>query len=675
MLSTGAGLSALTLAADLANGADAVGVGEQNKNRKKPAIGPVRAGINDQHFIDVTLADGVYVKEPLLRADAYDENTARENTRRIHSILTSQSVASNCLIYFPAGVYFFDGAGPGWDASIQTTHPRQTIAGDGMNATIIAQKNTSLAATVKIHHDACTIRDLQVRSADLSAVYQPDWDQNRHRAAIWLDAPGKAWKADPQILDVNINTSGNNVAFKDFHRPFETGVKATGPWLDIYVHTLWMRDVKNGIDLDQGAFIGGPAHFIDVNFVATSQQVYRGWTTFLRSQSRFMEVVKIIDCFFIGSQFIHMEGRPTGKDEKHNPAYTIVIDHNYMNTLWGDAGDEARYSGIYMNLPPSPDGRSYSRNICFTNNYVAGRAPKHGAFFHLQGVCRGIDISNNFIGSGRSGKCIQVLPGQPIGPGDVAMRDIRITENYICDYRRAITIGGDDSLGWTEGISIAGNQTFFHPSPNPIGETTVDLIRARAASVVGNAFAETAGSSLIARQCERLSISDNQINGLGSERSPRGIALEDSRDVTITGNHVRGFERAVSLEGSDRVTAGSNAFGDAASGVKADQTRCLVIHGNNLDKCETGLALSWVEGLNVNGNTLHHCKTAVSIRNTKGALLNGNQMIDCATPVQIDHLDQCSLVGNMALDSGPAKIAGAKEGWTFSLNQGIEGIE
>ena len=221
------------------------------------------------HWINVAQADGQWVREPLVATEADDETIAAANSQRIRAILSSPAVGEDCTFYFPAGKYYFDGAAPGELATIASTAERQTFAGDGMNATIIVQKSTAVGATFRIAHDRCIIRDLMIASADRDKDYRAEWDDNRHGVAIHLDAPEDRWYADPQILNVNVNSHGNDIVLRDFLRPFDIGVKVTGPWLNVYVHTMWMRGVKNAIYVNEGRRIAGPAKFIDVNAYAT----------------------------------------------------------------------------------------------------------------------------------------------------------------------------------------------------------------------------------------------------------------------------------------------------------------------------------------------------------------------------------------------------------------------
>ena len=126
--------------------------------------------------------------------------------------------------------------------------------------------------------------------------------------------PAMHWSLDPQILNVTVNTTGNNIVITDYYRPFQEGVQVTGPWLNVYVHTMSMRDVFNAININQGERIAGPAKFIDVNVYSTAPQgappdkVSTTWNTFFKSEGHFMEQVELIHCTYIGSQFIYMDG-------------------------------------------------------------------------------------------------------------------------------------------------------------------------------------------------------------------------------------------------------------------------------------------------------------------------------------------------------------------------------
>jgi hypothetical protein len=209
---------------------------------------PPAPGKNSAHFIDVTRADGVLVKEPLTLSDRYDQAIAARNTERMKRIMESGAFGERCRIHFPAGDYYFDGAAPGWQASIQTSAKYQSITGDGINATRILQNNTEVTATLLIAHNNCTVQDLTIASKDFQQKYNKEWDDNPHQCAILFEAPNKAWSGtDPQVLNVNINATGNNVIVNGYHRPFKSGMKFLGGWLNVYVQSMFIQHVRDFI--------------------------------------------------------------------------------------------------------------------------------------------------------------------------------------------------------------------------------------------------------------------------------------------------------------------------------------------------------------------------------------------------------------------------------------------
>ena len=257
---------------------------------------------------------------------------------------------------------------------------------------------------------------------------------------------------------MNINSLGNTIKLHGYSRPFETGILVTGSWLNVYVHTMWMSDLYTAIDVNEGAVMGGPAKFIDVNFYGTHEREQtKAWTIFFKSLTRFMEQVELIHCTFIGAQFIYMDGSNRASDafQGTTPVYDMVIDHNYINVVDTFQAPEAkspdkRYSGIYMHLPPAcpQDGVvRYSRDIRFTNNSCTGRAPADGAFFYVEGMCRGITFSHNDISSPLSTRCIAIRPlaqAPPTHPESQpfhSMQDVKITDNYFRTWMRLMEIG------------------------------------------------------------------------------------------------------------------------------------------------------------------------------------------------------------------------------------------
>lgn len=619
---------------------------------------------NTNYFINVTQADGVFVREPVVPADQYDEATAAANTLRMCKIMNR--AGSKCTIYFPAGQYYFNGAAAGWISSIESTQPEQTFLGDGMNSTVIRQKSLAVASTIRIRHDRCSICEMQFASADYNKEYQAEWDAKSHVAAIHLDAPEDHWHVDPQILNVNINSSGNNIILMDFYRPFSTGVKVTGPWLNVYVHTMWMREVHNAIYVSEGKLIAGPAKFIDVNVYATPPTHSKIWNIFFKSEGYLMEQVELIHCTYIGSQFIYMDGAPIPPETKHAPVYDMVIDHNYINTCWLEDDGDPKQSGIYLNLPPLADGSNYSRDIRFTNNSCTGRSPRHGAFFYVTGTCRGITVSENDIASGCADKCIYIrASGQVKTQEGIAIRDIKITNNYIRSFANPITIGGDaqdpsrtgemekgrDNDPYVnERVIISGNQTMNLEPCATAGLTTCFLNQCRKVTVNGNSFVNTAKSVLIARKCEELTVLGNNFGGLNNETAENGIELIGCRMANLSGNTIRGLRCGIVISSSEQISVGQNVIAET----------------------KQGLVLRGVVGAAVQGNNLWKCQTGLSLRQIKNAAISANQVNEANVSMQLEGLEQVNIVGNNFNGTARANIEGDNKGMLIRSNIGLD---
>ncbi len=594
--------------------------------------------VNSASFIDVTRADGTYVKSPLIRSGRYDKRIADLNTSRMKSIMSSSGIGAHCRFHFPAGSYYFNGAAAGWQASIQSTARNQSFTGDGVNATQIIQKSADVPATIRITHSNCTIQDLSITSADTQATYRLDWDQHPLKTAIHLEfpeLPPPAWGTDPQILNVNINTTGNNMVTDGFCRPFETGIKVNGPWLNITAHTMFIHDVHNAIYINQGHMLAGPATFTDINAVATAIQgpkVPQPWNVFFKSESNFMEAVSLINCFYMGSQFISMDGSKIALVDRNSsripttPAYLMTVSGCYVNALWqASPSDDAKWSSIYMNLPPRPGGVQpglgeplYSHTLIFKDNNFTGKTPGHGAFFYTEGNVKNLELRGNEFSSGGGDRAIYVRTNKPLADSDVAVRNITIADNTFMDFRNPITVGGsqfdpsravdaasvDDDPFWAEGVTIIGNQSAYFPVTERGQLTSIFVNRARRVIVSGNRLAKTVGSPVILRECEEITVNGNIIAGI-NDTGQNAIYLQRCKNASINGNTLRGFRRGIWLDGSEGIA----------------------LTGNSLASCQTGLSLLKSPGLSVMGNVISDTPEGILVGSQEAAGVANNTLL------------------------------------------------
>ncbi|MEI2727218.1 MAG: right-handed parallel beta-helix repeat-containing protein [Verrucomicrobiota bacterium] len=602
------------------------------------SISPSVLQSNSPAFINVTQADGVYVREPITATAAVEPAIARRNSLRMKAIMTSTNTGPKCLIYFPPGQYCFDGAAPEWQASIETTHSHQTIAGADLNATRILQLNREVASTVRLRHTGSTVRDLFIGASDYDTTFHPEWEQQPLKTAIFLDAAASEagrWSADPVVRKVNINSPGNTIERKSFYRPFRTGLEVKGAWLNVYAHTLWITDTFTAIDIDQGPVMAGPAKFIDINhYCIEARGQSKAWTTFFRSTGHFMEQVELIHCTFIGAQFIRMDGRPATNSAGNSPAYDMIIDHNYINVYDTMEAPEAQlpdkvYSGIYLNLPPlvaSGPRKNYSRDIRFTNNSCTGRAPGRGAFFYAEGNCRGITFSENDISCAGADKCIYIRPGEPVASSDplaqsdVAIRDVKITRNYFRNWRAPITLGGDrndparselaekniargcdDDAAFIQRVIIADNQSMQEESVTRIGLTHAYLNRCRQVSISGNTFDETVGWGLAAQDCEDVSITGNTLRGL-QKNNRTGIVLQGVKTGTVTGNIVNCFANGITVTRSEGIALSANSISGDRCAIECRDTGGVSLTGNTIAASQTGLSFRGATSATLAGN-------------------------------------------------------------------------
>jgi len=604
--------------------------------------------------IDVTQTADALGLPPVMPAVSFDSETAKENSKRIKAILEHPHVGSHCLIYFPAGTYYFDGAVDGWQGTIETTAPYQTICGDGMNVTRILQNSRSVESTIRLRHSNVTLERLFIGSVDTSDTFNPLWEEKeqRHQAAIHLDAPvsdGRAWSTDPRIRQVTINSYGNSILQTTFSRPFEIGVKMNGSWLDVFIDEMWINDTAIGVYVYQGAVMAGPAKIMRINQYSTHPpgRSSKLWTTFFKSEGHFMEQVELIHNTFIGAQFIYMDGRPFEDDGDTSPAYDMVIDHNYINVHDVGEAPEAREpgpwnSGIYMNLHPRTNAGNYTRDIRFTNNSCTGRAPSRGAFFYVEGMCRGLTFSHNDISSPAIDKAIYIRATKRLEQDgvsradDTAIRDIKITHNYFRSFRNVITIGGDaedperlaqsensvlrgvdDDPWWVQRVVIAHNQNMMEGASDTLGLTTCYLNRVRQGVVESNTFTETAGSALVINNSEEISVIGNSFRGLNETGGNRGIALMNTHNATVTGNVLAQFSEGLYFDHTRHVSIGNNTVRDAQTGISATNNNGLIVNGNSISDAEIGI--NSVENSSVVLSSNH-------VDATTGLLLSGNEV-------------------------------------------------
>ncbi len=585
---------------------------------KQPTAAPVQPQANSASFIDVSRADGHFVKQPIVSTNGYDAKIATQNTARMKAIMSTKEIGEYCRVHFPAGSYYFNGAAPGWEASIQTTAKNQSITGDGINATRIIQKSLTVLTTIMVGHSNGTIENLSIMSADRQATINPVWEEHPHQSAIVLDAAAP-WFTDPQIKNVNINATGNNIIVDGYYRPFKIGIEIRGPWLNIYVHTMFILHVHNAIYINQGRACGGPAKFIDVNAYAAApnseEPKPKVWNVFFKSEGNFMEQVELIHCTYIGSQFISMDGTKQMVDEGGSkqptttPVYNMIVDHCYINSLWQSCpSGEAKWSGIYMNLPPKPGGidpgfgtQLHSRRILFTNNTCLGKTPADGAFFYVEGNARDLTIQGNSIESGGGKRAIYIRATEPFIDTDVAVRDISILDNMIQDFAYPIVIGGEADNSFVEGVNITDNRTTYIKSIEKNQAMGVTLNRVRRINMNGNRFAPTHTSSVLMNGCEDITMSANQFTGM-AEMGIQAINLLKCNTASLSGNIIRRYKLGVGI----------------------DDCEDIAFSNNNLAMCPTAMNLKNSRGLVVTGNVISGSSQSINTDALTDAVVEGN---------------------------------------------------
>ena len=505
---------------------------------------------NNAHFINVMQADGVYVKETLIQSEFYDESTANHNSEAIAEIM--KTAPPKCTIYFPGGMYHFNGAADSGRAVIVSSGEMQSFAGDGINATFIREKSRDTETFFLMAHGHCSISDMSITSADMAEAYTVEWENEPHKTAVTFDcskAPN-LFTAGCILQNLVINSTGNDIIRTSYHRPFETAVKVRGNWLDTYCHTMWMTDVFTGFDVAEkwvgGALMGGPIRIINVHSYASNGDSGKKqrWNTFFKSEGAIMEQIEILNCMYIGSQFIRIDSA-VGEDRK--PSYDMVIDHNYINTVWIDAGSDETKSGIYINLPVI-DGQ-YSRDIRFTNNSCTGRSPGDGAFFYVKGAVRGVTFADNDVSSGGADKCVYIRSTEAADGTDTGIRDVKIYGNYFRNYKNPITVGGDSKAKddfYIDRVIVMGNQTMNEAAVERIGKVGINLSRCRSVTLTGNTLCPTLGYALTMYGCERAAVSGNIFEGFDTDTPGEvGIWLKECKDIALGTNVMHGFKKNI----------------------------------------------------------------------------------------------------------------------------------
>lgn len=555
--------------------------------------------------VDVTVVDGHIVHEPLVATDHYDEAVAKANTARIRAIMTHPDAGEHTVFLFPSGAFYFDGAAEGAETTLATTRRFQTIMGVDAGGTRLLQKSTDVAATVGLHHSTCALRNLYIGSADADAVFHVNWEAHPHQAAILMEAPpvgnGQKWTVDAQISNVNINSGGNTILIEHYNRPFRTGIAVRGPWLNIYAHTMWITDVFTAIHIDQGPTMAGPAKFIDVNFYSSHDREHsKAWSTFFKSERHFMEQVELIHCTFIGAQFIYMDGPlPEGEPGQPTPAFDMVIDHNYVNVYdTMDASEQlepdARWSGIYMNLPGKkmPNGSMLStRDIRFTSNSCTGRAPIDGAFFYVEGMCRGITFADNDISCAGADRCVYIRPTMAdTGVNTRApIRDVDVSRNYFRTWWNPVTVGDAEGPLCVKRVIVAQNRNDYEGDLNHAARIGIEVHHAEQVIIEANALAETGGAGIAVQDAEEVVIQGNALRGLASDASGTGIALRNVQCAAVSGNTLSRWARAIAVEESAAVSLQGNVLRNGALGMDLRDSSNLRVSGNVIVDTEEAL--------------------------------------------------------------------------------------
>jgi hypothetical protein len=233
------------------------------------------AGAASPALVDVTRADGVLVAEPLVPDD---RDAARANTLRMHAIM--EAAPPGAAVRFPAGAYFFDGSALPNRGSVESTRPGQVFFGDGADVTRLVQVNAEKdfgftqdprrkhvpAATVRLRHSACRLRDLTV-------MVDPELPADRLLPTAAVQLAHIAYFPDHSIGIIETTGLGadfllDNVIVERVyigHNPgggiqgrqyFEYGIDIIGSGGMVKVRDIERLDAKHGVRLDNGNHCG-----------------------------------------------------------------------------------------------------------------------------------------------------------------------------------------------------------------------------------------------------------------------------------------------------------------------------------------------------------------------------------------------------------------------------------
>ena len=540
----------------------------------EPQISEYAALLNGAHFINVTKADGVCVLEPLLVTQqprtpgnvAVIAEIARENTRRMQGIM--ERAGEQCTIFFPAGNYFFDGAAPGWTASIETTEERQTFRGDNMNSSLILQISTQVRATLAVKHTRGAVLDLHIGSADFDdeGYWFDAWTREPHQTAILIDGSDVYFgNTDITVRQVSLNAAhthlhhhnddpslpdsyntylqgvrnlpGNPVpfAFTRRFRPFVNGIEITRNNLHVTCEHIIGQELINTIHMSSPHFdYSGAYAFADIRVypfggitdpaqaIGFGGRTRRGavWTTFLRVDASPAEQMTIRDCSFSGHQFLAVMAEKMWVG-------LLTVEGNTVEAYGG--GELPDQSPLYFRVPTAEC--NVSRNIRILGNNLQGivtrRVMGHddgAAMIMIDGGCAGMQIADNIFTHTLFNPPFELQEGSAIyvrGSDPWHHADLVIANNIFAQ-------------GWSSAIVIGSN----HGDEERESSTSVlEPETTEGVVIIGNAInadGKVPASVIYLHAVQNCCVANNTIRI--SDTSKTAIGLRDADHVTVTGN-------------------------------------------------------------------------------------------------------------------------------------------